>query len=262
MKNNEDQIRRIEELSNKVAECSWSRRLLVIAQQIVSKHLKVALENNCDYDLLGTDTEKEIKNVLYLFDKLITVINDIEKTLYLIGKAPYDTIEANSIFKSSKDLYKYYLENYIIRIGSIPDVLAILANDICKWGIDAKKCYGTTIAYNTKDALVGKDVKLAMIDLLTKIIDVRAKRNEKIHLGDTDIKYFSNIVFWNDYLSKFGLKGEKHLDDLTFEKVELEIEKMINEMNEIIRLVVVFLNLLAPKIDDLIEKYDHEQAQY
>lgn len=262
MQKNTDQVIRMEELSSQVAECTWSRNLLSVAVPIASKHLRDALESKIDYDLLGTNTEKEIKNILYLYDKLITVIMDIEKTLYFISTPPIDNIETNPFLHSTKEFYKYYLENYLIRISSIPDVLAILANDICKWGIAAKRCYGTTIAFNTKEEVVGREVKSAMNDILTKINAIRTKRNEIIHAGDTEIEYFSNIVFWNDFQSKLGLKGEDLLEEWTEAEVKSEVEKMLIEMKDIVTLVVNFLNLLTPKTNHLIEKYKHESAQY
>lgn len=36
---------------------------------------------------------------------------------------------------SLEEYYNYHLENYVIRINSLPDILAQLGNTICNWGI-------------------------------------------------------------------------------------------------------------------------------
>lgn len=217
----------------------------------VSKHMEEALNTKADYNTLGTDNEKKLKETVYLHGKLGTVIKDVEKTIGFLRLKDRKIIkEYYPLLEDDRDYYNYFFENYLIRVASIPDALGILANHINEWGY--KHCYGTIVVQDSKNK-VSQDEKNVMSRLLEKIEVIRKKRHKKVHEGETDIDYLSDVAFWGDMI-KADFKGKDLLEKWADSQVNEEISIIESEMTQIIAIVVEFLDLLTPKIEKWIDK--------
>lgn len=177
-------------------------KLISLVKPIVSSHLEQCLaDKSLNYDELGNEHEKMLKKAIAIYANLGTVVSDLEKVVVFL-KLDKEKVSQTYPDLSLEEYYNYHLENYVIRINSLPDILAQLGNTICNWGIPKKKCYGTTIPDSTK--VTNEDIKNKMQLLLSKISSIRTIRNEKIHTGDAEIGYFDKSLCW-DTLPTLGI---------------------------------------------------------
>lgn len=220
-----------------------SPKLVNLAKPIVANHMKQCLEDkSLKYHVIGTEREKCIKKAVECFANLQTIIEDLE-TVILFLKT-----DKNDIYKlypslTTEDFYNYHLENYIIRINSIPDALAKLGNAICNLKIRKKDC---TAFFLLRHKFIKKNnaIKKAMVQLIDKISKIKKMRNAKVHEGSTDIDYFKSVTCL-DYINQLGM-ADPLIEEYAQKKKNEVIDSMQNEINDIIKLTVDFLDCLEP----------------
>lgn len=223
-------------------ESTLSSKLITLVKPIVCLHLEQCLaDKSLNYGELGDEHEKMLKKSMTIYTNLGTVVSDLEKVVLFL-RLDKEKVSQTYPNLSLEDYYNYHLENYVIRLNSIPDILAQLGNTICNWGIPDKKCYGTVIPNSTK--VLNEDIKNKMTLLLSKISSIRTIRNEKIHTGDTEIGYFDKALCW-DMLPKLGISLTPLLEEYSKgQKVEA-IDLIRNEIIGVITIVVDVLNIYA-----------------
>ncbi len=215
-------------------------KLISLVKPIVSSHLEQCLaDKSLNYDELGNEHEKKLKKAIAIYANLGTVVSDLEKVVVFL-KLDKEKVSQTYPDLSLEEYYNYHLENYVIRINSLPDILAQLGNTICNWGIPKKKCYGTTIPDSTK--VTNEDIKNKMQLLLSKISSIRTIRNEKIHTGDAEIGYFDKSLCW-DTLPTLGIPLSPLLEEYSKGKKVEAIDLICDEVVEVINIVAEILNI-------------------
>ena len=225
--------------SEQLYTSTLSVKLIQLVKPIVSSHLEQYLaDKSLNYDELGDENEKKLKKSMTIYANLGTVVSDLEKVVVFLR---LDKEKASQTYPnlSLEEYYNYHLENYVIRLNSIPDILAQLGNTICNWGIPNKKCYGTVIPDSSK--VPNEDIKNNMALLLSKISSIRTIRNEKIHKGDTEIAYFDKALCW-DMLPQLGIHLTPLLEEYSKGKRIEAIDLICNEIIDVITIVVNILN--------------------
>lgn len=220
-----------------------SPKLVNLVKPIVANHMKQCLENkSLKYDEIGTNREKRFKKAVECFVNLQTITEDLDKVILFL-KTDKDNI--NKLYPSltTEDYYNYHLENYIIRINSIPDALAQLGNIVCNLQIKKKNCSAHSFL-GGKFVKKNPELKKIMLQLLRRIDAIKKMRNAKIHEGSTDIDYFKSVTSL-DYISQIGM-ADPLIEEYALEKKNDIIESMKNEINEVIKFAVNFLDCLEP----------------
>lgn len=221
-------------------------KLVVLAKPIVADHIKKVTQNNSlKYDELGDDREKLLKNAISVFSNLQKVVEDLDLVIYFLSLNRDDIKKAHPSI-SIEDYYNYHLENYIIRVNSIPDVLAGLGNIVCRWGIRTKSCYGTTIPNSSN--VTNQDIKDKMESLLSKTESIRNIRNKKIHSGNADIAYFDKATLWDSF-ETIGITLTPELKQLSEDNRVEAIEVIKSEVRGVLDDVVEFMNIISSDIN-------------
>lgn len=221
-------------------------KLVNLAKPIVTDHLHKCIEDKTlNYDELGNDREKKIKNALVIFTNLQTVIEDLNKVIYFLGATKED-VQKMYPSMSLEDYYNYHLENYVIRVNSIPDVLAGLGNLICGWGINPRSCYGTSIPNSPQ--IANQDIKDKMNSLLSQTQSIRSIRNKKVHSGSAEIDYFEQATVW-DSIESIGIPLTPELEQLSKEKKVEATEVIKNEINGVLDDVIALLDIMSSSLN-------------
>lgn len=221
-------------------------KLVNLAKPIVADHIHKCIEDKTlNYSELGNDGEKKIKNAIAVFTNLQTVIEDLDKVIYFLSMTKED---AQKIYPSIslEDYYNYHLENYVIRVNSIPDVLAGLGNLICGWGINSKSCYGTSIPNSPQ--IANQDIKDKMSSLLSRTHSIRNIRNKKVHSGSAEIDYFEQATVW-DSLKSIGITLTPELEQYSKEKKIEAIEVIKSEINGVLDDVIALLDIMSSYVN-------------
>ena len=110
-------------------------RLINLVKPIVSSHLEQCLaDKSLNYDELGDEHEKNAqKGNCHICQSWNSCFRFRKSCCFL----RLDKEKVSQIYPdlSLEEYYNYHLENYVIRINSLPDILAQLGNTICNWGI-------------------------------------------------------------------------------------------------------------------------------
>lgn len=221
-------------------------QLTTLARPIIASHLEQISENkSLNYDDLGDDREKRIKKAISVFTNLQIVVEDLDKVIYFLSMPKLDVQKLYPLI-SVEDYYNYHLENYVIRVNSIPDVLAGLGNLICQWGIKDKKCYGTSIPDSPQ--IDDQRIKEIMNSLLSKTNSIRSIRNKKMHAGSADITYFERATLW-DAIESIGISLTSELEELSREK-KIEAVKLIkSEIYGVLDDVIDFMDVISSDLN-------------
>lgn len=242
-----------ETFCDRLCSSKFAYNLTLAICPIVATHLKTALDEGKDYNSLGTANEKKLKSILGLFSNLKTVVEDIEKVfVFLRYEAITPLKELYPLLDKEEDYYKYHLENYFIRIAMIPDALVKIGNFVNPWGLSTN-CYGTTLLDSKKNANVEQEAIDLMQKLIDKIKEIRDLRNNKIHVGVTEIPYLSDIVWWNDFEIP-GMSRDELLVGWDEQKKKRQFDDLEKSVFEVIDIVKDFLDLMAEKVNDLVEQ--------
>lgn len=233
---------------------SFAQKMVKDIAPVILEHTRVILDSKQKIEEIETDNQKKLKGALYLHERIRTVIEDIQKTIGFLrieNKSEITTLFP--FLNDDKEYYNYFLENFIIRIASIPDSLAILANHINEYGYSP--CYGTTIVKNKKNN-VDTQEKIIMQKLLDSSSSIREKRHKKVHEGEVKHDYLDSIVFYNNLFNLIGadFEGKELLIEHDSKLLTESINSIEEETKSIIEIVVEYLNILAPKIDKWIDK--------
>ena len=221
---------------------------------IVTSHMKIAIDDrNAIYDELGTEREKHLKRIQKHYGNLNTVISDLDLVKGFLNIKDRSQIKLNyPNLESQEEYYKYHFENFIIRLVTLSDIIGKMGNEIFETGIDPNKCNG----YNFKEKIKSDNPEIALIveKLLLKVKDIKDKRHQKIHKGETDISQLNKIVFWDELQEIVGAKKDPILDELTENNIKEEIEKLVKEVKDVIDVIKEFLEEAKGKIEE-IDKY-------
>nr|WP_315167347.1 Cthe_2314 family HEPN domain-containing protein [uncultured Flavobacterium sp.] len=221
-------------------ENSFSLEYVKVIAPIMAAHMKDYLEQDeiTDFDKLGTKKEIKLKEISKHFGLLQTVVNDLEKVLVFLrfGKRT-ELKEIYPELESQQDYYIYHFENYLIRVNSITDIIGKLGNAIYETGIEKPN------GYSFKEAIKGSDKNLAEIleRLLKKTKEIKTRRHEKIHTGETKISYLESIAFWDDINKIIGKQTAPILEEYTDKNLLEAAEKVEDETLQIISIISEFL---------------------
>ncbi len=242
--------------SYKLASSRFAKEYIRITAPIIADHTKIFLETidkDIDFNTIGTDKEIKIKEISNYYGLLQTVISDLEKVLlFLRFKNRNKLEEIYPELENQEDYYRYHFENYIIRVNTITDVLGKLGNLIFETGIDIDDCNG----YVFKEKIKKTDTNASSIieKLLIKTKDIKEKRHKKIHTGESEINYLEGIAFFDDIFKIFQQNTDPHLIELTDSNLNQEINKLEQEIFEIIDIVNEFLDYSVTKYIEITKK--------
>lgn len=186
------------------------------------------------------DSEKRLWEILIRTTNVNSVLSSLEVVLLYLKVKNRDEILKKLEIDSSKEYFKYHMENYIIRISSLPDALAWLTNAVLQLGY-TKNLYGTTIKTL---AACPQSLRTKMDTLLQRIEDIRKIRHIKIHEGEVDMPYFSDIVFF----SELQIEVPDLLINFTEEEINKQISTLTKELDEVGLLVSDYMDELTQSI--------------
>lgn len=183
------------------------------------------------------DAEKRLWNILTRTNNVNAILDSLDVVFKYLKVENRDEVLKIFEIDSSKNYFKYHMENYIIRITSLPDALAWLTNIVLNLGY-TKNLYGTTIK---NLATCPQSLKTKMDVLLTRIEEIRKSRHIKIHEGEVKLPYFSDIVFFGE----LSVEVSDLLRHFTEEGVEKQISSLTKELNEVRLLVGDYMDELT-----------------
>ncbi len=238
-------------LSDLLVETKFGFEFIKILAPLTGKHLKVFLENTgTNYDEIGNDKEKKLKQIAHYYGLLQTCVSDLELVLTFlrIEDRKSITIQFPNL-ESQEQYFKYHLENFIIRIITLTDIVGKLGNSIFETGIIEEKCNGYTFKEKIKvaDPICSDIVEKLLIE--TK--EIKNKRHSKLHTGDTKIGYFEGIVFYDELSKIIKSEASPLLDKLTDNNIQEEIDLLENDIRDVISLVVGFTDYATDKFIDI-----------
>ena len=234
-------------LSEQLADCTFTHEYIKVIAPIMSNHAKIYLERieeNIDFNQIGSDKEIKLKEISKYFGLLQTIVTDLERVLMFLRFEKRN--ELKNIYpelESQEQYYIYHFENYIIRVNTITDVLGKLGNSIYETGIP--KCNG----YNFKEEIKKIDANVATIveKLLKKTKEIKDRRHEKIHTGETKINYLEGVAFWGDIHRIIKEEVDPLLEEYTDKKLLEAVDETETEIRELIEIVKEFLEYSVPK---------------
>lgn len=216
-----------------------AEKLVTLAKPIVAKHMKLCLaDKTLKYEELGNAYEQRIKQALEVFGNLGIVVSDLEKVITFLELDKNRIVETYSNLEI-EEYYNYHLENYVIRLNTIPDILAQLGNIICQWGISDKHCYGTSISSN--DKITDNDIKNNFSLLCTEISSIRSIRNKKVHTGKAEIDYLGKALCW-EIFPKLGIPLDPIIEEYAKEQKNEAVQNICDEINTVLKIIVDILN--------------------
>lgn len=234
--------------SNLISSSELGKKLVLLSMPIVAEHLKMCLEDRkLDFNSIGNPRERLIRQSVSAYYNLISVASDLDKVIYFLSMERTHIL-ANYPQISIKDYYNYHLQNYLIRINSVPDILVFIGNIICKWGLKRRNCniYGLTGRRNRKKK-IDRDILKKIQFISSNIKEIKNKRNSIIHQGYAEIHYFDNSLCW-EICPDLGID----LTDDMKEYIENNKVKAINvikkEIYDILNPTVDILNIYNKKL--------------
>jgi len=233
---------------------SFESELVKILLPIVANHMKIAIDNrDVDYEILGSEKEQHLKRIQKHYGYLNTVISDLDLVKEFLSIEDRRQIRINyPNIESQEEYYKYHFENYIIRLVTLSDIVGKMGNEIYGTGISPKRCNG----YSFKKKIQSDNPKVAIIveKLLLKIKEIKDKRHQKLHVGETDVSQLNTIVFWDELQEIIGSEKDPILDKLTDKNIKEEINMLDKEIKEVIDIIKEFLEEAKMKIIDINEE--------
>lgn len=238
-------------LLDQFVESKFGFEFINVYKPLVLSHLKKCSENeNFDYNNIGNEKETKIKEIARLYGFLQTSVSDLELVLAFLKIPDRKQItELYPILESQKQYFKYHLENFIIRIITVTDIVGKLGNSIFETGIIEEECNG----YKFKEKIKSTDKNCSILieKLLVTTKEIKEKRHQKLHSGESLIGYFEGIVFWDELLKITKSDAEPLLDELTDSTIEDEIESLENDIKKIIAIVVEFTDYATDKFTEI-----------
>ena len=218
---------------------------------LTAKHLKIFLENKgTNYDEIGDDKEKKLKEIAHYYGLLQTSVSDLELVLTFLKIEDRELLtKLYPTLESQEQYYKYHLENFIIRIITITDIVGKLGNSIFETGLTEDKCNGYTFKekINQTDTTCSDLIK----NLLVETKEIKDKRHSKLHTGDTKIGYFEGIVFWDELSKIVKSEADPILNDLTNNNIKEEIALLEKDIRHVIDLVIEFTDYATDKFIEI-----------
>lgn len=104
-------------LSDKITESNFAKELIGVTGSITSSHLKLYLQDrSLNYDELGTEQEKIIKQIFNYYYNLTVNVKDLEMVIAFLEIEDRNKIrKVYPKIEKQKDYYNYHVENFIIR---------------------------------------------------------------------------------------------------------------------------------------------------
>lgn len=240
-------------LSDKITENKFAKHLIGVTADITSSHVKLSLQNrSLNYDELGTANEKLIKKTFDYYYNLTVNVKDLEMVIAFL-----DIEDRNKIRKiypkieKQKDYYNYHVENFIIRIISIPDIIGKIGHVVFQTGIEDKHCNGYTFKDKIKNTEALLSSKIETILDYTK--SIKGKRHKLLHEGDKDFTYFYSVVIFEDFTRDMGSNEAILRKGLTEEALKREINIIKKELSDTVDMIVEILELMSDKLVETIE---------
>ncbi len=240
-------------LSDKITESNFAKELIGVTGSITSSHLKLYLQDrSLNYDELGTEQEKIIKQIFNYYYNLTVSVKDLEMVITFLELEDRNLI--SSLYpqiESQKDYYNYHVENFIIRIISIADIIGKIGNVVFQTGIDDKRCNGYTFKDKIKitEALLSSKIEA----LLEHTKSIKKKRHKLLHEGDKDFTYFYSVVIFEDFTRDMDSDKAISRKRLTEEALKREIKTIKKEINDTVDMIVKILELMSGKLVETIE---------
>ncbi len=231
-----------------------AKKLVDSVLPFISEHMQEALDSQTSYIEVGSENQKKLKEAVSLHEKLRTIVEDLEMTIgFLRITNVGDNLVLFPFIEEEKEYYNYFIENYIIRLSSIPDSLAMLANHINEYGYFP--CYGTTIVKDRR-GVVNEMEKEIMQQLLDVSNSTRLRRHIKVHEGYVEHDHFKGVVFYADMFKRIGadFKGKELLVGLDHTKLDSNITSIEEDIKSVIEIVVRYLDILTPQLDKYIDE--------
>lgn len=240
-------------LIDQMLSSKFAMDFIKVLGPLTSAHMKIFLESRVDYDEIGTDTEKKLKEISNIYGLLQTAVSDLELVLTFLRIEDRKAILA--IYPTLEDqekYFKYHLENYIIRVITITDIIGKLGNSIFEIGLDDEKCNG----YSFKEKMKQVDGNIVTIveKLLQKTKTIKDKRYQKLHTGRSEIGYFEGIVFYDDLAKLIKTEAYPILDEFTDKNIAEEIDRIEVEIREIIDIVIDFTDYANNKFLEIVNR--------
>jgi hypothetical protein len=247
-------------ISEQFANSSFGYEYVKILAPISGKHMEVFLKaieekdaENLDYNLIGTPPEIILKKVSNYFGLLSTIFSDLE--LVLLFLRVKDREKLHGIFPelgNDEQYYIYHFENYIIRLTTVTDLIGKLGNVLYETGINEENCNG----YKFREQL--KKTYTERAEIITKLLvrtkEIKDRRHKKIHTGESDIPYLSGVVFFNDMMKLIDEEASPILNNHTDTNLIAEVDKIEEEILEIISLINEFLDVSIDKLKNIVEE--------
>lgn len=237
-------------LSAQLVNTKFGLEFIKILAPLTSEHLKIFLENkNSNYDDIGNDKEKKLKEISHIYGLLQTAVSDLELVLKFLRIDRKAITQIHPTIESQEQYYKYHLENFIIRIVTITDIIGKFGNAIFETGLAEDKCNG----YTFKEEIKQIDSKCSSIveELLIATKEIKVKRHRKLHTGETKIDYFEGIVFWDEISKIIKEEASPLLDEFTDKNITEEINSIEKDIRRIIDIVVKFTDYTIEKFKEI-----------
>lgn len=242
-----------ETLVDQMLSSKFAVDFIKVLAPLTSAHMKIFMENDVDYDDIGNDKEKKLKEISNLYGLLQTAVSDLELVLtFLRIENRKAILEIYPTIEAQEKYFKYHLENYIIRVITITDIIGKLGNLIFECGLDDEKCNG----YSFKEKMKQVDGNIVTIveKLLQKTKTIKDKRHKKLHTGKSEIGYFEGIVFYDDLSRLIKTEADPILDDFTDKNIAEEIDRIEVEIREIIDIVIEFTDYANTKFLEIVNR--------
>lgn len=243
--------------TDKLFECTFSKKLMKITRQIVNKWSSIHAENlqdsskNKDYknfESVGTDEELNYYKYAEKFWAIQSTLEDLDKVFVFIE------IDRNNITKfypkieTQENYFKYHLENYIIRVYTVIDLVGKLGNLIYKTNIPDEDCN----CYKFKEKIKKERPEIADLleDILQYADEKKRKRHKKLHTGKLEIDELKGFSFWEDF-------GDVLPENFDYKNPILKLmneEHFKNMVDELRKYIVELINKINKFLDKSLEQ--------
>jgi hypothetical protein len=209
--------------------------------KFLPRHMELCLAKpELKFDEYGTDTEKKLKLIWKFYGNIRVVFRDIDLTLKFLERERSNILRDYPFLKSQETYYTYHYENYVIRATTILDVIGKLGALIYGLELDFAKVSAHT--FKDKARREGyKEISKITEKIIAKLVDIKLKRNDKLHTGEADISLFQGTVIWEDLNAIIGYETTAVLQEHTDLEITKEISMLKNSTIELIDLIKEFL---------------------
>ena len=209
-----------------------------------SKQSQIEYMNNL-FDKLN-DKEKYVLKISNIVFNITNIFDEIEQIpIYFKYFPRYKTYENNGITKD--DYLKYHLKNYVIRINTILDQLALLISEVYSLGLSPRRCSVEKVLENnnTKNTVAAKALK----EFKQSIQNIKKIRNEIVHEGsfyDKDIQLLGSYIFINEQ-NDIEIIPDDEIKELHKHIID-EKSKQFEKNNEVVLLMIlkIMISLVEP----------------